>query len=381
MRRFFRSLLWRLIRRDFIALKPDWQVITRGRDFGLVGDGAFVARRYLPVAYPYHIDADWRIEYRIRGAGTGCFVYSLGLPNEEAFCTTRLQVNLPFTWLVQRRDRELIANGTPRATKPFPKDAAWLYGVLEFVAESGELFTRNTTHRVRCNAGREAGYFHGGAYRDYEDEPGISPDGILDDIARHCPLFGRFLDVGCATGLLVEAAQKRGLEAEGVDFSSWAVEKANIRTGGSCVVMDMDSAEPSQFRAPYDIIVMHSVIEHLAEPERALRLLFNLLKPGGAVYIQTLNADSLMHRLLQLDWSGYSDYTHRSPWITAAWLEETVGRIGYKVLSLRRYGVWNDNMHDEVWRAFAELIQIRPASTLLEQEFGDVVEIILRRPE
>ena len=43
----------------------------------------------------------------------------------------------------------------------------------------------------------------------------------------------------------------------------------------------------------------------------------------GVVYVETLNADSLMHRIMGDDWCGYSDFTHRSPWITADWLLET----------------------------------------------------------
>ena len=143
---------------------------------------------------------------------------------------------------------------------------------------------------------------------------------------------GRFLDVGCATGLLVAAAQRRGLDAEGVDIYEWAVEKANARTGGRCRALDMDRAETSNFKSPYDIVVMHSVIEHLAEPERALRLLFEITRPDGIVFIQTLNADSLLHKLLGNDWEGYADYTHRSPWITAHWLETTALHIGFEVV-------------------------------------------------
>jgi hypothetical protein len=41
--------------------------------------------------------------------------------------------------------------------------------------------------------------------------------------------------------------------------------------------------------------------------------------------------------------------------------------------------VWNTNRRDEVWCGFAELLQAQPAAALLAQEYGDFVEITLRR--
>jgi len=46
----------------------------------------------------------------------------------------------------------------------------------------------------------------------------------------------------------------------------------------------------------------------------------------------------------------------------------------------KRYYVWNDNRIDDVWRCFTDLTQIYPASTILEDRFGDIIEVVLRRP-
>ena len=36
---------------------------------------------------------------------------------------------------------------------------------------------------------------------------------------------GTVLDVGCAVGMLVEALRDRGVDARGIDLSSWAIEQ------------------------------------------------------------------------------------------------------------------------------------------------------------
>jgi len=381
VKRFLQTLLWRLIGRDFIPLNPNWRVINRGKDFGVVGSSALADTRFLPVAYPFGVDENWRIPYELRGERSGTLRFSLSTPENQVLHIFEARVKLPFTLLVERREDRLWINGTEvESQQPLPANAMWLHGDFEFITDSGEKFIRHTAHRVHCDAGTGAGYFKGGAYTDYENDPGIAPHAILDMIARHRPLTGRFLDIGCATGLLVEAAQQRGMNAEGVDFSEWAVEKANVRTGGRCRRMDMDHATAADFTPPYDVVIMHSVIEHLGDPEHALALLFEMTAPGAVIFIQTLNADSLLHKLLGSDWEGYADYTHRSPWITARWLEETGLRLGFEVASLTRSGIWISNQRDEVWRGFSELIQLNPACTLLAQEYGDVSEIILRKP-
>jgi SAM-dependent methyltransferase len=79
------------------------------------------------------------------------------------------------------------------------------------------------------------------------------------------------LDAGCAIGLLVEALRARGVEAEGVDFSEFAIEHAPedlrpfLRVGSI--------TEPLARR--YDVITCFEVVEHMP-PEDADRAIANL---------------------------------------------------------------------------------------------------------
>lgn len=379
MKRWLRWLLWKLSGKDYLPLNPEWKVLGGTPEFAILGSGVHAAA-FLPVSYPFQLQADWRIEYRVRGHGPGALQVQLAVPDAVPFYTGEFQVRLPHTVVIERASGGLLVNGSLVLGILPPSGTGWLHGDLRFVSDAGATAIRRTSHRVRSDLGKDAGYFQGGAYGDYEANAGYEPNAVLDTIARIRPLSGRLLDIGCATGFLVSAAQRRGLDARGIDFSPWAVERANLLTGGRCAVLDFDHAALTDLDGPYDIVVMHSVIEHLGDPERALRLAFDAVRPGGVVFIWTLNADSMFHRLLGPDWAGFSDYTHRSPWITAKWLEETSTRIGFEVQWMRRCGIWNENTRDDVWRALGEYVQLHPAATLLEQEFGDVVEMVIRRP-
>lgn len=385
MKQFIKRALCRVVKRDYIVLNPEWTVLFRDGDTAQVGRRRLLQTPYLPVRYGYHVAEPWRLTYAIRGAGAGRLTYVLGEPGAPAFCEYAFDVVLPHTVTVTRTDGVVTLNGRSVPLQPgaeLPSNARSLVASLEFVAADGTRLTRRMAHRIRRPPSRayDEVYFTGAIYERYDDQArGILPF-VLDTVAKHAPLSGRLLDIGCATGILVEAAAARGMDAEGIDFSTWAIARANERTGGRCRVLDLETSGPADFAAPYDVIVAHSILEHLSDPSRAIGLMFDLCRPGGIVYIETLNADSLMHRMTGDDWCGYSDFTHRSSWITADWLLDAARSAGFEISALSRQSVWNDNAVDDVWRAFGAFVQMHPARVLLNDHFGDTVEAVLRRP-
>lgn len=379
-----KSILWNLLKRNYILLRPGWTVVNANNGYSLIGPESVVKQSYLPVRYNYHTPPHWVLRYNIRGQSSGVLTYKLGAPGERPFCRMQMNVQLPFNWTVMLDALGLDGNGIRIPIvdgMTIPRSTMRLVGEFVFQSDEKEISCRKTGHRIRLDVSEpDDNYFNGIVYDSYVNQDHSFLGDVLETIGKHHPLSGRLLDVGCATGFLVEYALKKGLDAEGVDRSEWAIEKAKVRTGGRCRVLDFDAADNSDFNTNYDIIILYSVLEHFADPARALRLLSKICRPGGVIYIHTLNADSLMHLIMKEDWEGYSDHTHFSPWITADWLSETVASIGFEILDLRRYFVWNDNNSDEVWRQFASILQTYPASVVLEDHYGDVVELIMRSP-
>lgn len=122
------------------------------------------------------------------------------------------------------------------------------------------------------------------------------------DLAGEGPLA--WLDYGCGTGTLLRYFHGRELHfanrsgvvhGEGCDVGSYATRL--LSEGFSIHTYDALNRMPG---ARYDVISAIEVLEHVAEPALAMRLLSRLLKPGGVLILTTGNLDSPVARCRQL---------------------------------------------------------------------------------
>lgn len=102
---------------------------------------------------------------------------------------------------------------------------------------------------------------------------------------------GRMFEIATGLGPVVEAAREMGWQPEGIEFSPFAAEYVKQRTG---IDIQVGPAEDMQLEAgAYDLIIMDNLFEHLARPRHVLQTAADALRPGGVIYLQTLNAQSL----------------------------------------------------------------------------------------
>jgi 2-polyprenyl-3-methyl-5-hydroxy-6-metoxy-1,4-benzoquinol methylase len=108
----------------------------------------------------------------------------------------------------------------------------------------------------------------------------------------------RYLDVGCSTGFVVEAARAAGWTAIGVDLNPSAIEFGRSR-GLDLRTIDLEQAgfEPESF----DAVSLFDVLEHLIDPVRTLGACARLLAPGGIVFLYVPNYDSASRLLMGKD--------------------------------------------------------------------------------
>jgi 2-polyprenyl-3-methyl-5-hydroxy-6-metoxy-1,4-benzoquinol methylase len=148
----------------------------------------------------------------------------------------------------------------------------------------------------------------------------VDPHAPNDSHALMLDLIGRadrVLDVGCATGFLAEALQRRGSTVSGVEFDAEAGRRA-LPFLDKLVVGDLDSLDLAREFAPavFDVVVFGDVLEHLKDPLAALGQARALLAPGGAIVISIPNVahGSVRLALLQGRWDyrdiGLLDRTH-----------------------------------------------------------------------
>ncbi|MGV8934014.1 MAG: class I SAM-dependent methyltransferase [Gallionellaceae bacterium] len=93
----------------------------------------------------------------------------------------------------------------------------------------------------------------------------------------------RVIDVGCGSGLFLEAVRERGLQGVGLDANSDSVQTC-LRKGlvAMCIGLENINAAVTE---RYDAITMFHVMEHLSNPVAALISLRRLLKPGGLIAV------------------------------------------------------------------------------------------------
>jgi 2-polyprenyl-3-methyl-5-hydroxy-6-metoxy-1,4-benzoquinol methylase len=159
-------------------------------------------------------------------------------------------------------------------------------------------------------------------------------DARLTEIERYRPGRGRLLDVGCATGVLIERALRRGWKAEGLEVSAFAA--AHCRERG----LRVHEGDVASVRLPegvYDVIVMDDAIEHVADPRETLRRLHALLAPGGLVTFNTPNEAGWLRRGMGRHWFHYKPQEHLY-YFTPATLGRLVREAGFDVVHTRRSG-------------------------------------------
>jgi 2-polyprenyl-6-hydroxyphenyl methylase/3-demethylubiquinone-9 3-methyltransferase len=116
-------------------------------------------------------------------------------------------------------------------------------------------------------------------------------------IADSCILLNKqVLDVGCGGGILTESLSRRGAYLTGIDAADQVIECAahhaydqglsidyHVSTAEDWVKNNPDKA------ASFDVVTCLELIEHVADPAALIRALSILIKPGGDLFLSTLN--------------------------------------------------------------------------------------------
>jgi len=108
------------------------------------------------------------------------------------------------------------------------------------------------------------------------------------------PVAGaRVVEVGCGYGYFLDAVRELGMTAVGIDPAQSA---ARARERGHDVhAMWLEAFEPD---APFDVLALFEVLEHLPEPLAALERMREWLAPGAVLALSTPSYSGAPARLL-----------------------------------------------------------------------------------
>ena len=115
----------------------------------------------------------------------------------------------------------------------------------------------------------------------------------LQDVPNHLPLNGiRFLDIGCGGGILSEAIARLGGEVLGIDMleKNVGIARTHAEISGlsiqyRCATVEELCLEDHAF----DVVLNMEVVEHVLNPELFLQSASKLVRPGGMMFVATLN--------------------------------------------------------------------------------------------
>jgi protein O-GlcNAc transferase len=118
---------------------------------------------------------------------------------------------------------------------------------------------------------------------------------MVEKVAAHRNA-GAWLDVGFGNGSLLMTAQEFGFEPVGIDLRQENVEAIG-RLGIRAYCCEFSAMSPAQ-KGGFDVISMADVLEHMADPKRALRTAHAMLKWGGVLFCSMPNSEAPIWQVL-----------------------------------------------------------------------------------
>ncbi|MGH9089814.1 MAG: glycosyltransferase [Acidimicrobiales bacterium] len=191
---------------------------------------------------------------------------------------------------------ETAPSGSPGATEPHLDEERALYNLLLRIEEDGFDAADSLIDAT-------AAFYDEAYYRTNYGSDGLPSLPYDRDEPHWQRFFGRIasevvdyvqprtaMDAGCAIGMLVEALRDRGVDAYGIDVSSWAIKQVPDDVRPYCSVGSVLSPLPEH----YDLITCIEVLEHLP-PTLAPAAVANLCAHADAVLLSS-TADDVTDR-------------------------------------------------------------------------------------
>ena len=171
-------------------------------------------------------------------------------------------------------------------------------------------------------------------FPEYDRHKHLDRYRLLGELAaRHAPSGGVVVDVGCASGLVLDTVhERRGTVGVGFDLSPNGVRLRAGRPDPPVLAQAVVEHTPLRDGVA-DVVVFSEVIEHLVDAYAGLREVSRITRPGG-ILILTTNNNSEMPLV--------------TPWRDPlSWAERLVGRRRPRALAFRNL-TWHLPMNEDV---------------------------------
>lgn len=163
---------------------------------------------------------------------------------------------------------------------------------------------------------------------------------------------GRFLDIGCNAGFMAEAARERGFKAWGIDPDPVSIDYARRHYPDNeftaTRLEDFAPLDADGHPVRFDIIYCSEVIEHTPTPREFLTKIFQLLAPGGMLYLTTPDISHWRRPRDVARWDAFNPPSH-CLYFTPGSLIGLAQSCGFRLHSKR-----------PAWKPGIKLVLLRP---------------------
>jgi 2-polyprenyl-3-methyl-5-hydroxy-6-metoxy-1,4-benzoquinol methylase len=136
-------------------------------------------------------------------------------------------------------------------------------------------------------------------YRGFADQ-------ILDKVSRFSS-SGRFLDIGCNTGVVVEVAAQRGFDAWGIDLDPTAIAHgAKLGRQLKCGNLLEDRFSEGHF----DIVLLNHVLEHVPSLVKFIKAVRSQMRPGSLLFVNVPNYAGIIPSFMKANWGALWPHQH-----------------------------------------------------------------------
>ncbi|MFK5883644.1 MAG: class I SAM-dependent methyltransferase [Candidatus Izemoplasma sp.] len=109
------------------------------------------------------------------------------------------------------------------------------------------------------------------------------------------------LDVGCATGVHTRLFANEDNIVTGIDISKEMITEAKKRRIDDISFLQMDATKMDFPDNSFDIVFSVTMIEFVTDKKKLINELFRVLKPGGYLFIGTIQKNSHFYDLYKTD--------------------------------------------------------------------------------
>lgn len=185
---------------------------------------------------------------------------------------------------------------------------------------------------------------------------------------------GKFLDIGCGNGALLNLAKEDSWDVKGLELSDYLAEKIKNTLEINVEVGDFLSFDSDSSGEKYDLVALRHVLEHLPDSILALTKINRLLKNGGFSLFEFPNIEAWSFKFKRfLANKGIKKKIYSEDWVPGHCNEFSIktwkyllNQTGFKLVS------WETYSNKPLNNAFYKLFNIGNKARTLVKKIKDV---------